>query len=1006
MRLASCLPTILLLAFAPALARAVPAPGARLEAGFVEKVLTDTLDSPISMAIAPDGRIFVCEQRGTLRVIRNDTLLAKPFVTLPVSTVDEEGLLSVAFDPAFATNGYLYVVHTVTSPVEHNRISRLTASGDTALAGSLLTLFELDDHFIHWHLGGALHVGPDGKLWASQGDDGSGNNSQDMSTTFGKMLRINTDGSIPTDNPFYGSTTGRRRAIWALGLRNPFTFAFQPGTGKLYINDVGQADWEEINEGVAGGNFAWPIWEGPGNYLPGYEEPVHVYPHTDGCAITGGTFYDPPAPTFPAAYVGKYFYAEYCENEIRMIDPAAPAAYTVFGQTIVAGPVDLRVGPDGSLYYLSRGNSNEGGGVGSSVGMVVRVSYTMDNSPTIAQHPAPQLATVGDSATFAVVAGGTPPLSYQWQRDAADIPGATASAYTTPPVVLADDGALFRCVVTNAFGSIASDPAPLSVTTNHAPVPVIATPVAGQHYDAGTLLSFSGSASDAEQGALPAAALTWRIDFHHNLHTHPAMPATSGIASGAWDLGTGGETSPDVWYRVFLEAADSLGRTGSTHVDVLPNLSQITLETSPPGLSLTLDGQPVTTPHTVTGVVGLYRTIGAPGPQSQGGRLYGFRSWSDQLLATHVIATPASPATWTATYALLPSDTAEVVNWSGDYVASDADLRGFSTPAQFNVPLAGGYNGARWHIPYSDASPLSPSASDGIGNSWRFYGGILMESYTNSFAYHWAEVRNLGALDQLQTSGPTGTRGWDLRYWKKADFTGGGSAGAVTFGPSSRLEIQAYSGGDGVPGNNSGFVRFVVRDGAQFYVSRDSAGPAAVETDFVLNDPGARLWAPYNPTAPYGIKFDLATASFGPHTFTDITAVGYLHSNDNVAPPATGKRCGFACMGVRALALLDAPTLSAPGPGPLAPGLLSLAPCTPNPATDASTLSFRLGTAGPVTLEVFDVAGQRVARLADGPLPAGEHRVAFDTRALPAGLYFVRLAAGDRTAWRKFTRLR
>src|SRR5205823_6118401 len=112
------------------------------------------------------------------------------------------------------------------------------------------------------HNGGATHFGPDGKLWIAVGENANGANSQTLTNLLGKMLRINSDGTIPTDNPFYNTATGQNRAIWALGLRNPYTFTFQPGTGRMHINDVGQNTWEEIDVGVAGANYGWPSTEG------------------------------------------------------------------------------------------------------------------------------------------------------------------------------------------------------------------------------------------------------------------------------------------------------------------------------------------------------------------------------------------------------------------------------------------------------------------------------------------------------------------------------------------------------------------------------------------------------------------------------------------------------------------------------------------------------------------------------------------------------------------------
>ena len=161
------------------------------------------------------------------------------------------------------------------------------------------------------HNGGAMHFGLDGKLYVAVGDNADGSNSQTLANPLGKMLRINTDGTIPSDNPFFSQTTGINRAIWALGLRNPFTFAIQPTSGRMFINDVGQNTWEEINEGAAGANYGWPTTEGP-TTNPAFMTPVYAY-HArqrpvQGCAITGGAFYAGPARAVPGRVRRRLFF--------------------------------------------------------------------------------------------------------------------------------------------------------------------------------------------------------------------------------------------------------------------------------------------------------------------------------------------------------------------------------------------------------------------------------------------------------------------------------------------------------------------------------------------------------------------------------------------------------------------------------------------------------------------------------------------------------------------------
>lgn len=622
-----------------------------LAPGFQDLVVVSGLSSPTAMQFAPDGRLFVAQQGGQLRVIKNGALLATPFLSLSVESSGERGLLGVAFDPAFATNRFVYVFYTATTPSVHNRISRFTANGDvrdTTVAEVVLLDFDNLSGATN-HNGGALHFGTDGKLYAAHGDNATGSHAQSMSNLLGKIIRMNPvadpTGQIPTDNPFVATATGKNRLIWARGLRNPFTFSIQNGTGVTFVNDVGQNLWEEVNRAQAGRNFGWPTTEGPfnGASFPEFTNPTYAYRHDTGtptgCAITGGAFYNPASATFPAAYVGKYFFSDYCGGWIFYIDPASPTSPTLFAQT-VSGPVDLKVGPDGALYYLAR-----------NVGTVGKIVAGGTMPPQITQHPAAQTINLGGTATFAVAATGSQPLVYQWQENDVDIAGATAPSYTTPPATRSDNNDTYRCRVTNATGSVTSNAARLTVRNNDPPTPTIVTPTTTSRYSGGTTHSFSGAAMDPEDGAVAAGRLSWRIDFHHETHVHPAMPERVGVTSGTFTIPNTGETSADVWYRVHLTATDSAGLAATSFVDVRPNTATITISTIPAGLSALLDGQPVTTPTTVIGVVGIVRTIGAVTPQTLTGSQYAFSSWSDGGTASHTIVTRTSATTYIATYA-------------------------------------------------------------------------------------------------------------------------------------------------------------------------------------------------------------------------------------------------------------------------------------------------------------------------------------------------------------------
>ncbi len=342
------------------LSLAQAAAAATLPAGFTETRVATGLASPTAMAFAPDGRLFVAQQGGALRVIKNGALLSQPFLSLNVNSSGERGLLGVAFDPDFSTNRFVYVYYTTASSPIHNRVSRFTASTtnpDVAAAGSEVQLLNLPAlSSATNHNGGAIHFGTDGRLYIAVGDNANGSNAPSLNTTLGKVLRINPNGSIPTDNPFFDQTTGINQAIWARGLRNPFNFAIDRTNGRIHVNDVGQDSWEEVNLGVAGSNYGWPQTEGnnpPG--VAGVRYPIHTYQNAgSNCAITAAAFYRPQTITFPAEYAGRYFFGDFCGGFIRTLSPPNYSSAADFAMGIDS-LVDIQVSPDGSLYYLARG---------------------------------------------------------------------------------------------------------------------------------------------------------------------------------------------------------------------------------------------------------------------------------------------------------------------------------------------------------------------------------------------------------------------------------------------------------------------------------------------------------------------------------------------------------------------------------------------------------------------------------------------------------------------------
>jgi glucose/arabinose dehydrogenase len=319
--------------------------------------VAEHLTGATTMAIAPDGRVFVCEQTGTLRVVKDDRLLEAPFVTVTVDKSWERGLIGVAFPPDFGASQWVYVNYVVPSPYPHHRISRFKAAGDLAVPGSEQVLFEGDDQtkmpgkIKNGHQGGAIHFGPDRKLYIGLGEQTAEKPAQDLHSLLGKILRLNPDGSIPTDNPFFAQTTGKYRAIWCLGCRNPFCFTFQPESGRMLINDVGGAK-EEINEGNAGANFGWPVVEhGQTSDDPKFTKCIFSYPVA---SITGGAFCPKDNTRFPPQYRGQYFFADYMRGFIQVLDPDHPERGASDFATNQGKITDIAYAPDGSLYVLDR----------------------------------------------------------------------------------------------------------------------------------------------------------------------------------------------------------------------------------------------------------------------------------------------------------------------------------------------------------------------------------------------------------------------------------------------------------------------------------------------------------------------------------------------------------------------------------------------------------------------------------------------------------------------------
>lgn len=319
-------------------------------AGFVTTNHVSGLNVPTSIAFAPNGRLYVAEKGGTIKVFNGGTLV-KTFATIPCSSNSERGVLGLAFDPNFTTNRFLYVYYTTTGSNPKNRVSRLTELNDEAVPGSEQVIVDGIASDAGNHNAGCIRFGMDGKLYIATGDGGSTPaNSQNLANLAGKILRVNPDGSVPVDNPFFGQA-GRRQEIFLYGLRNPFRFSMRPGTNTLYVADVGQNTWEEVNVGLPGGNYGWPTHEGT-TTASGFVNPIHQYNHNSGGAsITGGCFV---GNKWPVEYQNRYLFGDFVLDAIRWLEVNASNTVVSNGEFMVLdAPVDFALGPDGALYIVS-----------------------------------------------------------------------------------------------------------------------------------------------------------------------------------------------------------------------------------------------------------------------------------------------------------------------------------------------------------------------------------------------------------------------------------------------------------------------------------------------------------------------------------------------------------------------------------------------------------------------------------------------------------------------------
>ncbi len=654
--------------------------GAALPENFqATPIITSGLNGPTGFGVAPDGRIFILERAGAVKIYKGGQLLPTPFTTLPSAASGDRGLIGVTFDPNFSNNHFVYFYYTSASDLL-NRIVRFDATNDVATT-TAVEIYRTNIPAQFLHSGGTIAFGPDGKLYSAIGDNGYPPNAQDLSTPYGKILRLNSDGTAPNDNPFV-NTAGALPEIWAYGFRNPWRYQFDSVSGKMYGGDVGEASFEELNEIVRGENYGWPVCEGYCT-VGGYKQPLYSYAHTGpSSAVTGGPIYH--GSMFPTEYQNSWFFADYGQGFIkRAIFDNAGNISSVQDFDIGAGSVvDLHTAADGSLYYLT-----------FYPGRLYRINYSTGNhlpvaiaSSDVSRGLAPLTVNFSSFGSFDPDAA---PLQYTW-----DFGDGTVS-HTANPNKTFNQVGTYLVELRVSDGVLTAQAVPLVIQVGQVPTVAIGNPLNNSLYNAGDTILFSAHGVDGAGFDLSDANFSTEVLFHHHDHIHPFLGPIQ-AKNGTFTIPTTGEPDPDIWYEIRVTGTDANGLSTTATAAIYPRQSTITFQTSPPGLDINIDGSPVHTPTQVLGVVGFNREITAPS-QGSANNYYIFDHWSDGGTKTHSIAFPVVDTTLTAHFKLGNSqcDAIGINAFIGCYHANKnlSDLRLIRTDPQINFRWGAGSSG-------------------------------------------------------------------------------------------------------------------------------------------------------------------------------------------------------------------------------------------------------------------------------------------------------------------------